>query len=200
MTEVYNTYSLATTLDQGAWEELIIAPPTDAIYYCPGGMDIDPALYGEEVTYTHLCQPWVDLREFDLVQRLLALHIPLLGICRGHQIITVAAGGTLYQDVNIQLGIWHGNHRRVALAAESRLAEILGTENPPANSLHHQATKDVPPGWRIAAWSDDGVIEAIEHYELPVVSVQWHPEMMRTDHQFARILNYLDAEQEERFE
>lgn len=153
----------------------------------PGGADIDPALYGEEITYTHWFEEDMDTKEVALAGLLLEMGVPMLGICRGHQIITAAAGGTLYQDIWFD-GATQGLHRHetVDVKRDSILAEIFWHSNQliardklRANSLHHQATKDVPEGWQIAAYAPDGIIESIYNPDMPqVVSVQWHPEML----------------------
>ncbi len=107
--------------------------------------------------------------------------------------ITAAAGGTLFQDIPSEFE-WDVGHRsnehEISIAPDSQLAAILGTDWIEVNSLHHQATDEVPPGWRAVAWSEDGVIEAIEHPDLPVVSVQFHPEMLRLhDDRFNRLFD-----------
>lgn len=155
----------------------------------PGGVDVDPQLYGEE--------PALGMGDFDpdwdgvdVAAAGLALQrdLPVLGICRGMQALNVAAGGTLYQDIPTQVPAalkhqqkgprWAASHG-VALAADSRLAGALGATHLRVNSYHHQAVKDVAPGFRAVAKAPDGVIEAIEgaahRYAL---GVQWHPELM----------------------
>lgn len=154
--------------------------------YIPGGSDIAPQFYGDNPhpnlgpTNEHR-----DQRELKMVQWALEDDKPTFGICRGHQMITVAAGGTLYQDIPTQVddAIQHrgGVMHEIEIAEDSRLAEILETTKIEVNSYHHQAVREVPPGWRAVAWAPDGVIEAIEHEEKPVISVQFHPERMYQD-------------------
>jgi putative glutamine amidotransferase len=119
--------------------------------------------------------------------------MPILGICRGIQMLNVAAGGTLYQDVHHQLEtqVYH-QHRKgepfnklahwIDIAPESQLARALGATRVEVNSLHHQAVKDVAPNLRVIARAPDGVIEGMEatngHF---VLAVQFHPEWLLDD-------------------
>jgi putative glutamine amidotransferase len=156
----------------------------------PGGEDLDPATYGET---PHPELGPVD-RQRDAVELLLARltqadRKPLLGICRGVQTINVAFGGTLYQDLPSQLAA-PLNHRantdmnefttpthNVHLEPDSWLAAQLGIIEIAANTMHHQALKDVAPGLRITGVAPDGVIEAVEGTDAQfVVGVQCHPE------------------------
>jgi putative glutamine amidotransferase len=157
-----------------------------------GGVDVDPQNYSEE---RHpLCgktDPPRDWTETQLIRWALRDGKPILGVCRGIQILNVAAGGTLYQDVRAQRSgaIKHdyfpmdGPYARdmlvhpVRVTADSRLASILGAEQTQVNSMHHQAIKDLAPGLRATALAPDGVIEGIEGANGQyVVGVQWHPE------------------------
>lgn len=151
------------------------------IYYAPGGADIDPVLYGEDVTHTRLWRPEVDKAEFDIISLILEHKRPLIAICRGHQLVTAVVGGALHQDIYNDLGFWH-DHNVVEVEYQSTLAKVLnlnGRQVAMSNSLHHQATKSLSNGWRPVAWAKDGVIEAIENPDYPgVVSVQWHPEII----------------------
>jgi putative glutamine amidotransferase len=154
--------------------------------YIPGGSDIDPQFYGDN-PHPNLgpTNERRDQRELKMVQWALEDDKPTFGICRGHQMITVAAGGTLYQDIPTQVddAIQHrgGVMHEIEIAEDSRLAALLETTEIEVNSYHHQAVREVPPGWRAVAWAPDGVIEAIEHEEKPVISVQFHPERMYQD-------------------
>ena len=160
----------------------------------PGGYDVHPACYGARLTWTEATDPELDELELDLARRCLADGKPLLGICRGHQIIAVAAGGTLVQDIERVLKVPHeAQYHRVRVLPRSRLGEIAGARWYRVNSLHHQAVDAVPDGWRVVAESPDAVIEAIEHPELPVLSVQWHPELLRdavSERLFAEFLSW----------
>jgi putative glutamine amidotransferase len=156
-----------------------------------GGGDIDPALYGEAPHPTF--QPSEDGRdayEIALVRAAADAGLPIFAICRGMQVLNVAFGGTLVQDIPSMVnGAVHHSvpEPRFALAHEvwvaggSRLAAImeekLEGETCQVNSRHHQAVKEVAPGWEVSGTAPDGVIEAIEQPGLPFrVAVQWHPE------------------------
>ena len=168
----------------------------------PGGVDVDPGEYGEA---RHPDLGAVDAprdrTELTLARWALEADLPVLGICRGIQLLNVAAGGTLYQDIpaqvpeaerhnfRLQESAWETPTHAVQVEPQSRLAEIVGTEKMLTNSFHHQSLKDVAPGFEATAWADDGIVEAIEHPEKPfAVAVQWHPEgMFRTDTHARRI-------------
>jgi putative glutamine amidotransferase len=158
-----------------------------------GGEDVDPAWYGAEPS------PLLDppSRERDLFE--LALFavarqrsIPILGICRGIQVINVALGGTLFQDIPSERP-GRVNHRpegprdsrshRVRLQPGSRAAQALGGTQVSVNSSHHQAIKDLAPGLVAAGWTDDDLIEAAETPDgAPwLLAVQWHPEEMHRE-------------------
>lgn len=161
-----------------------------------GGVDVDPAEYGEA---RHPDLGSVDAprdrTELLLARWALETDLPVLGICRGIQLLNVAAGGTLYQHIPAQVAdsrrhnhrlqdsAWETPTHGVALEPQSCLGEITGAESVQTNSFHHQSVKDVAPGFRATAWADDGVIEAIEHPDKPfALAVQWHPEgMFRSD-------------------
>jgi putative glutamine amidotransferase len=168
------------------------------IYRCldglllPGGGDVNPSYYGEE-PHPRLGQvdDALDQAELLLARWVLTDRLPLLAICRGIQLLNVAAGGTLYQDLPTQVpeALPHAcnaptyprEYRAHAVNAEpgSRVARALGATACMANSRHHQAVKDVAPGFAVTARAPDGVIEAIERVDVPfIVGVQWHPESL----------------------
>ncbi len=134
-----------------------------------------------------------DRLEFALVRWAVAEARPLLGICRGVQVMTVALGGTLYLDLGSQFpgALLHdqpeGTPRQrpahaVSLEPGSRLESVLGQREVAVNSFHHQAPREIPPGSRIAARAPDGVIEGLELPEHPfALGVQWHPEEMQSE-------------------
>lgn len=154
-----------------------------------GGEDIDPRRYGEEPLPTH--DPVPEGRgAFDLAfaRAVLENRVPVLGVCYGSQLLAVADGGALWQDLPSQVpGV--GEHagtypdlpvHPVEVAEGSRLHTLLGARRVPVNSAHHQAVKRLGEGWIAAAHADDGVIEAIErtaagHFAL---GVEWHPELI----------------------
>lgn len=173
-------------------------PTLRAIYeqldglFLAGGVDMDPANYGE--ARTELCgrvDPDRDAVELQLARWALADHKPILGVCRGVQVLTVAGGGALYQDVQAQhpSAIRHdyypytGNYSRdmrihdVMVAQDTRLNHILQDSRVVVNSMHHQGIKRMAAGFIPTSYAPDGLIESIEapngHF---AVGVQWHPE------------------------
>jgi putative glutamine amidotransferase len=166
----------------------------------PGGVDVSPEWYGER-PHARLgkVDPELDALELPLAARAYEHDIPILGICRGVQALTVALGGSLYQDLPSefpgtqhevrQYGRGHRTHE-ITVAPHSRLAAALGQETICVNSMHHQAVRTVPERLTVVARSPDGIIEAVEDPEKRfVVGVQCHPEEMweTTAPEFARL-------------
>ena len=160
--------------------------------FLPGGVDVDPATYGE--SRSELCgrsdaaRDWTELL---LARWALADRKPVLAVCRGAQLINVAVGGSLYQDVGAQHpdAIKHDHfptkgRRRDELAHEvqvapgSRLHRLLGADTLAVNSMHHQGIARLAPGLRAVATSPDGLIEGVEGGVNGqfLLGVQWHPE------------------------
>jgi len=172
-----------------------------------GGEDVDPLKNYDEEPIPGLGEinPERDAFDIALIKFALERGIPLLGICRGHQIMNVACGGTLYQDIPSQFRTsnllkhrqqapyWYGTHR-VELDQNSVLARILGKTTVITNTFHHQAVKDIAPGFIVTGRTSDGVIEAMEMKGNPCVfSVQFHPEgsVARGSDEFLPIFTYL---------
>lgn len=153
----------------------------------PGGGDLDPACYGEppqEEVYG--VDPERDELEFSLLTAAEARGIPILGICRGMQLVNVSRGGTLIQHVDDselhwQLGPAHEGAHTVEVHAGSRLAGFVGSEELTVNSYHHQAIGRLGDGLEVVAHAD-GLAEAFETADGLVLAVQWHPEQMFEHH------------------
>jgi len=148
-----------------------------------GGDDIAPDRYGAELgPDTHVPEPTRDAYELALLDCAFERALPMLGICRGLQLVNVHAGGTLHQHVPEHAFVDEPGsveQHVVAIEANSVLAELYGP-NKSVNSLHHQSIDQVGHGLRVTATTDDGGIEGVEHIDLPLVAVQWHPEMLAT--------------------
>lgn len=174
----------------------------DALIFSGGG-DIDPRLLGEEPEpgLGDTC-PKRDMQELVLMRRALDKQMPVLGICRGIQVMAAATGGKLIQDLKTQLKHSQKADRHVAthsveLKEGSMLRSIFGCERLEVNSFHHQAVAEPGNGMRIAALSPDGVIEAIESTEYKsVIGVQWHPESFfcLTDNRMLPLFQWLVGE------
>lgn len=166
----------------------------DAIILSGGNEDVAPCSYGENpIRELTSIAPERDEWEFALYRAALEAGKPVLGVCRGCQVINVAEGGSLYQDIFVQrenilghlpLGTeMHQLYHSVTLEPDSRLFSIFGKEHLRVNSYHHQAVKEPAPVFRVTARSEDGLIEAIEREgDLFVVGVQWHPEALTARH------------------
>jgi putative glutamine amidotransferase len=160
----------------------------DAIVF-PGGADVEPREYGEEpIDNLNVVESERDKVELRLARWAFDDDLPTLGICRGQQLLNVALGGTLYQDLQRQqvTTVEHSDTdgrarnkmiHRVRLDPDSRLAQLIDETDVAVNSLHHQAVKEVAATLRITGKSDDGVIEAVEAPDRRfLIAVQWHPE------------------------
>jgi len=167
----------------------------------PGGGDIGLQRLGLEGPVPSLKEASEerDLIEFVLVRWAAEAQRPLLGICRGAQVINVALGGTLYLDLPSQFpgalahdapkGTLRGKPAHaIAVEAGSLLAHALGTREAAVNSFHHQAAREVAPGLQVAARAPDGVVEGLELAGHPfALGVQWHPEEMQAEPAMRRL-------------
>lgn len=153
-----------------------------------GGEDVDPARYGQAPDGARTVSPERDAMELELLARALEQRVPVLAICRGIQILNVALGGSLFQDLFAQRGqeIDHDRYREfdghihsIHTEDPRLLAEVFAVEEFVQNSAHHQGIRDLAPDLTAVAWADDGVVEAVE-YRVPgaawTCGVQWHPE------------------------
>ncbi|MBI5591487.1 MAG: gamma-glutamyl-gamma-aminobutyrate hydrolase family protein [Deltaproteobacteria bacterium] len=153
-----------------------------------GGMDVDPAFYGEK-RISGLGQVDLELDRFQMVvlQAIMTCRKPVLAICRGIQLINVALGGSLFQDISSQFSnaalkhmqdeLSYGVDHEVIIEPGSRLFDLFGPQIM-VNSRHHQSIKTIGRDLIITARAPDGVIEAAQHKTLPMDLVQWHPELM----------------------
>jgi putative glutamine amidotransferase len=158
-----------------------------------GGSDLDPGYYGEEpVPELGVTLPERDAFEMALIGLALRRGMPVFGICRGMQVLNVALGGTLYQDLPSQWDRdllkhrqdtpkWQPTHE-VRVGEGSYIAEVMGLGSAKVNSYHHQGVRDLAEGLVVTGRSSDGVIEAVESEDLTeqwLLGVQWHAEAMR---------------------
>lgn len=184
--------------DRSAYEEAVRASGGEAVSgYCPevdltcdglllcGGDDVDPARFLQENCGSVDIDPARDEAEFKLATAFLAAGKPIFGICRGHQVLNVALGGTLIQDLPGDLRIFHAHESggvydkvHAVRAAEGSLLRRYYGPLSVVNSSHHQALDRMGEGLVATAWSEGGVVEAMEHTSLPVFGVQFHPERM----------------------
>jgi putative glutamine amidotransferase len=189
-------------VELGGGSSIVIPPQLEetqlrAIFECldalvlSGGGDIHPRFFDEEDSgLLWLVDERRDLTELMLAGWALAEDLPLLAICRGVQVLNVAAGGTLVQDISTQIpgSLIHSSvagrptgivAHKVEVAEDSRLAALVGAGELGVNSSHHQAVKAVGSGLVITARASDGVVEGLELVDHPFcVGVQWHPEAM----------------------
>ncbi len=156
-----------------------------------GGPDVHPFLFGEE-TQAHCgnVSPARDQMEISLLPMIMELQKPILGICRGIQVLNIALGGNIWQDIPSQVTrdfpLAHSQPfsydmpcHTVALTDGSLLARISESSSIEVNSMHHQAVKDLAPGLIASAYSTDYLIEALEMPDYPFfIGVQWHPEYL----------------------
>lgn len=151
----------------------------------PGGVDVDPALYGQEKT--EKCQELDivrDTAEWEMLSAFMKTEKPIFCICRGEQLLNAFCGGTLYQDIQDKQSCIHSNLEAAArgihqvnLIPDTKLFAMLGKETLSVNSIHHQAVDKVAPKLTVCAQSEDGFVEAVEMREHPFcLGVQWHPE------------------------
>lgn len=151
-----------------------------------GGLDVDPRLYGDRPTeHSTLLDPVQDEYEIELARLAVAHEMPILGTCRGHELLNVAFGGTLRPHLD---GIGAPHHRRIIYPLTDRGHEVRFAEgsilhelyggSAVVNSFHHQAVERVGEGIRVTAFAEDDVVEGIELEGANAIGVQWHPEFV----------------------
>lgn len=168
-----------------------------------GGCDVDPARYGARVkAYCGTLFPRRDAAEIALIKAAYERKMPMLGICRGLQIMTVAFGGTLCQDIAKEkegeehFTIMYPRNcatHELTLNADSRIAKVFGKNIIGVNSFHHQCVKTVPDNAEATAESPDGIIEVLEFRggHAFMLGVQWHPEMMYDSDEQRKLIDAL---------
>ena len=164
--------------EQGAKDDLYVDKPADPSQYdglaLPGGADIDPEIYGQEkAPETYGINTEGDHLQIDQVLAFAQQGKPVLGVCRGCQVITVAYGGTMIQHIEGR----HYGYRGVNIGVDSWLYNAYNRESVDAWHSHHQCADDLGEGLIATQWDEtDGHIEGVEHETLPVYGIQWHPE------------------------
>lgn len=155
----------------------------DALLLC-GGDDVDPAYFGQENTASRGIDADRDRVELVLARMYLDAGKPILGICRGHQLLNIVLGGTLIQDIGDPLHLFHTRGD----LPDDRIHPVRALEGSflykcygpvfPVNSSHHQVVDRIGKGLKPVAWAESNMVEALQHKTLPVRCVQWHPERM----------------------
>lgn len=193
------------SIDRSIYAELL--QPFDALIL-QGGVDVSPTWYGE----TPRSPEWAgdrarDEYEFALFRAAVAANKPVLGICRGHQLINVALGGSLFQDITTDhpnalqhrnAALYQRNQHDVSFVPGGMLHRIYETHHAVINSVHHQGIKQLAPGLEVLARAPDDVIESVmlpvESSQDPwVLGVQWHPEFQTPDDRLLPTQPLLDA-------
>ncbi len=158
----------------------------------PGGFDIDPSFFNESpIPELGRVDRELDIHQMAVFDLALKMNVPILGVCRGAQVINVALGGDLFQDIKVQADppvlthtqekLHFGTDHGITITQGSRLYDLFGPEIQ-VNSRHHQSVRTPGKGLAVTARATDGVVEALEHDTLPIDLIQWHPELMlKTD-------------------
>ena len=168
----------------------------------PGGIDVSPLNYGEEpIPQVNFSINNMDLFEIELIKEAKKLDKPILAICRGIQVLNVAFGGTLYQDIHAQnvallchrqdMSIRSEMTHSVKLSPDSTIFNIYKQEKIYVNSFHHQAVKVLADTLVPAAYSKDDILEACESEDGRIIGVQWHPEgLIDSDSNTKKLFSY----------
>jgi putative glutamine amidotransferase len=161
-----------------------------------GGDDIHPSLFEAEPSLDKFYDRGRDALEQRYILAAHERHLPMLGICRGHQLINVTFGGTLHTDIRHMRRLTYNRRgllptKTVRVSKNSTLARVTGEKPFRINSLHYQAVGQAAPGFRKVAEDLDGLCQAIEHDEGNIIGVQWHPEYMFYLREQQRIFRWL---------
>lgn len=143
----------------------------------PGGGDMEPWRYGQENTASRNLEPERDKEELELLEWFVSAGKPVLGICRGIQVINVFFGGTLYQNIEHHAAVDGVDRLHTVRTASSPLLPVCGRLCL-VNSAHHQSSARLGRGLEAVQWAEDGTVEALCHRRFPVWGVQWHPERL----------------------
>jgi putative glutamine amidotransferase len=193
--DYYKPYLRAVEAAGGEPVELMAGsdtlPPLDGLLL-PGGWDVDPALYGEapDPTVKEIDRE-LDDTEVALFHQAQEQNLPVLGLCRGQQVINVAMGGKLVQHLEGHDVRGHGRSHiahTIEVDPRSELGRAAGKSSIQVNSFHHQAVSSLAPGLRQTARGEDGTIEGVESDDGLIVAVQCHPEELTSDLPWARSL------------
>ncbi len=176
LTYYFENYTIALS-SLGA-EPVLGSPEGCDALLLPGGADIDPTMYGQQVCGSEGIDTQRDSKEKEAVELFLRLGKPIMGICRGCQFLNVYFGGTLHQHVPQHPREDGKDALHYTSTTDPELISIYGKRFI-VNSAHHQTLDELGKGISAVQWADDGVIEAIRHETLPVFAVQWHPERLR---------------------
>jgi putative glutamine amidotransferase len=168
----------------------------------PGGGDISPGLLGERSAYARHVDTELDILQFHALAHCMSYRIPVIGICKGLQIINVALGGSLHQNLpaptlhNYDQETNSDRYHQTKIDKGSFLEKLYGT-TAMVNSAHHQGIRELGQDLKAIQWcQEDNCIEAIEHTSLPIIGLQWHPERLessKTNIQGKEILTYLTS-------
>jgi len=171
-----------------------------------GGEDVHPSFYGEEIESAEVeVTNERDYLEIELMKKAKAKEVPVLGICRGPQVINVAFGGSLYQDLALRKEFTlehnnsgkpkYSNRHQIVLTENSKLNNIVEKKELWVNTYHHQIIKNIAPDFvATAVAKEDHVIEGIEHKNARIIGVQWHPEMMLEEESSQKLFKWLIQE------
>lgn len=156
--------------------------------YLTGGNDVDPAMYHGAQEFSDDVDSWRDHLEVELIHHFVEKKKPIFAICRGLQLLNIAFGGSLYEDISYRLHLEHPmeSSHIVHVKPSSCLYRMFG-ENFLVNSFHHQSIHRLGDGLEAIALTEDNIVEGIVHKELPILGVQWHPERMTGEDPFTPI-------------